>query len=146
MNITFEFFSFNLWGWFLYFSIPERTESDLLKINWLCGVILLHSNNVGTLGQVFIVSHSYHIYFGFPESDLNLNCGLRDHVITRFTSFNLHLRTRDIGWLLMTQRKLYLDMSDSLFFLAKKKQLYLDKSNKLYVYLDCVMLAIGFQL
>jgi hypothetical protein len=32
------------------------------------------------------VSHSYQTYFGFPESDLNLDCGLRDYVITRFAS------------------------------------------------------------
>jgi len=38
------------------------------------------------LGQVSIVSHSYQTYFGFPGSDLNLDCGLRDHVITRFAS------------------------------------------------------------
>jgi hypothetical protein len=38
------------------------------------------------LGQVSIVSHSYQTYFGFLGSDLNLDCGLRDHVITRFAS------------------------------------------------------------
>jgi len=27
------------------------------------------------------VSHSYQIYFGFPGSDLNLDCGLRDHEV-----------------------------------------------------------------
>jgi hypothetical protein len=32
------------------------------------------------------VSHSHQIYFGFLESDLNLDCGLRDHVIMRFAS------------------------------------------------------------
>jgi len=32
------------------------------------------------------VLHSYQTYFGFPGSDLNLDCGLRDHVITRFPS------------------------------------------------------------
>jgi len=32
------------------------------------------------------VSHSYQTYFGFPGSDLNLDCELRDHVITRFVS------------------------------------------------------------
>jgi hypothetical protein len=32
------------------------------------------------------MSHSYQTYFGFPESDLNLDCRLRDHVITRFAS------------------------------------------------------------
>jgi hypothetical protein len=41
MNITSEFFSFNLWEWFLHSSVLERTESDLSKINWLCGIILL---------------------------------------------------------------------------------------------------------
>jgi len=38
------------------------------------------------LEQVFVVSHSYQTYFGFPGSDFNLDCGLRDHVITRFVS------------------------------------------------------------
>ena len=32
------------------------------------------------------MSHSYQTYFGFPGSNLNLDCGLRDHVITRFAS------------------------------------------------------------
>ena len=32
------------------------------------------------------MSHSYQTYFGFPELDLNLDCELRDHVITRFAS------------------------------------------------------------
>ena len=30
-------------------------------------------------GQVSIVSHFYQTYFGFSGSDLNLDCGLRDH-------------------------------------------------------------------
>jgi hypothetical protein len=42
MIITFEFFSFNVWEWFLHSSVLERTESDLSKINWLHGVILLN--------------------------------------------------------------------------------------------------------
>jgi len=67
----------------LHSSVLERTESDLSKINWLRGVILLHPNSVGALGQVSIVSHSYHIYFDFPELDLNLDCGLYDYVITK---------------------------------------------------------------
>jgi hypothetical protein len=78
MNITYEFFSFNVWEWFLYSLVLERIESNLSKINWLHGVILLHSNSVGALGQVFIVSHSYQAFFGFPRSDLNFDCGLRD--------------------------------------------------------------------
>jgi len=34
--------SFNVWEWFLHSSVLERTESDLLKINWLRGAILLN--------------------------------------------------------------------------------------------------------
>jgi hypothetical protein len=32
------------------------------------------------------VSHSYQISFGFPGSDINLDCELCDHVIIRFAS------------------------------------------------------------
>jgi hypothetical protein len=71
------------------FLVLERTEYNLLKINWLCGVIQLHSNSVGALGQVFIVSHSYQTYFGFPESDFNLDYGLHGHMIMRFASEDL---------------------------------------------------------
>jgi hypothetical protein len=35
------------------------------------------------------MSHSCQTYFGFPRSDLNLDCGLRDHVITMFASTTL---------------------------------------------------------
>jgi len=38
----FWIFSFNVWESFLHSSVLERTESDLSKINWLCGVILLN--------------------------------------------------------------------------------------------------------
>ena len=41
MILTSEFFSFNLWEWFLHSSVLEQTEFDLTKINWLRGVILL---------------------------------------------------------------------------------------------------------
>ena len=88
MNITSKFFSFNVWEWFLHSSVLERTEFDLSKINWLRGVILLHPNSVGALGQVSIVSHSYHIYFGFPELDLNLDCGLHE------TNSKIHQETK----------------------------------------------------
>jgi hypothetical protein len=37
-------FHFNVWEWFLHSSVLERTESDLSKINWLRGVILLLSD------------------------------------------------------------------------------------------------------
>jgi hypothetical protein len=59
---------------------------DLEQTKWLYDVILLHYKSVGTLGQVFIVSHSYQTYFGFPGSDVNLDCGLRYHIITMFAS------------------------------------------------------------
>ena len=42
MIITSKFFNFNVWEWFLCSSVLERTESDLSKINWLLGVILLN--------------------------------------------------------------------------------------------------------
>jgi hypothetical protein len=41
------------------------------------------------------VSHSYQTYFGFPGSDLNLDCGLRDHVITMITSVGIRARLRN---------------------------------------------------
>jgi len=41
MIITSGFFSFNVWEWFSHSSVLERTKSDLSKINWLRGVILL---------------------------------------------------------------------------------------------------------
>jgi hypothetical protein len=97
MNITSEFFNFNMWEWFLHSSVLEQIESDLSKINWLRGVIVLHSNSVSALGQVSIVSHSYQTYFGFPGSDLNLDCGLRDHVITRFVSCSVRKSAHPIS-------------------------------------------------
>jgi hypothetical protein len=72
-----------------FFLVLEQTEYNLLKINWLYGVIQLHSNSVGALGHVFIVSHSYQTYFGFLESDFNLDYGLHGHMITRFVSEDL---------------------------------------------------------
>jgi hypothetical protein len=79
MDITSEFFSFNVQEWFLHSSVLEQIESDLSKINWIRVVILLHSN------IVFFVSHSCQTFFGFLRSDLTLDCELRDHVIMRFT-------------------------------------------------------------
>jgi len=95
MNINSKFFKFNMWKWFLHSSVLKRTESDLSKINWLHDIILLHSNSVGALGQVSIVSHSYKTYFSFPGLDPNLDCGLRDHVITRFASVDIRARLRN---------------------------------------------------
>jgi hypothetical protein len=47
----------------LHSLVFERTEFDLSKIIWLCGIIQFHSNSVGVLEQVFIASHSYQIFF-----------------------------------------------------------------------------------
>jgi hypothetical protein len=41
------------------------------------------------------VSHSYQTYFDFPGSDFNLDCGLRDHMITRFASVGIKARLRN---------------------------------------------------
>jgi len=41
------------------------------------------------------VSHSYQTNFGFSGSDLNLDCGLRDHVITRFALVGIRARLRN---------------------------------------------------
>jgi hypothetical protein len=79
----------------LHSLVLERIKFDLSKINWLRGVILLHSNLIVVLGQVSIVSHSYQTYFGFPRSYLNLDCGLCDHMITRFTSIGIRARLRN---------------------------------------------------
>ena len=51
----------------MHFSILERTEFDLSKINWLRGIILLHSNNIGALRKVSIVLHSYQIFFQLSD-------------------------------------------------------------------------------
>ena len=71
---------------FLHSLVLERTESDLSKINWFCGIILLISIVLVPWGQVSIVSHSYQTYFGFPGSDLILGCGLRDHEVRIISS------------------------------------------------------------
>jgi len=41
------------------------------------------------------MSHSCQTYFYFPGSDLNLDCGLRNHVITRFASIGIKDRLRN---------------------------------------------------
>jgi hypothetical protein len=41
------------------------------------------------------MSHSYQTYFSFAGSDLNLDCGLRDHVITRFASVGIEARLQN---------------------------------------------------
>jgi hypothetical protein len=41
------------------------------------------------------VSHSYQTHFDFSGSYLNLDCGLRDHVITRFASVGIRARLRN---------------------------------------------------
>jgi len=75
----------------LYSSVLERTKSDLSKINWLHGVILL-------IPIVLVLGAGFHYVtlisdlFGFPGSDLKLDCGLRDHMIMRFASVGIRAR------------------------------------------------------
>ena len=92
MIITSEFFSFNMWEWFLHSSVLERTESDLSKINLLRGVILLNPIVLVPWGRFPLCHTPIRPISAFPGSDLNLNCGLRDHVITRFASVGIRAR------------------------------------------------------
>ena len=78
--------TWTMWEWFLRSSVLERIEFDLSKINWFRGIIWLHSNNVGALRHVSIMSHFYHTSFGFLGSYLYLDYGSHDHMITKFTS------------------------------------------------------------
>jgi hypothetical protein len=41
------------------------------------------------------VSYSYQTYFGFLRSDLNLDCGLHDHMIMRFVSIGIKARLQN---------------------------------------------------
>jgi len=68
-----------MWKWFLHSSILERIEFDLSKIKWLRGIILLHSNNGGALGQVSIIQTPF--FFGkltyvLKEEDTNIIRGI----------------------------------------------------------------------
>ena len=75
--------------------VLERTESDLSKINWLRGVILLIPIVLVPWGRFPLCHTPIRPYFGFPGSDLILGCGLRDHVITRFASGGIRARLRN---------------------------------------------------
>ena len=57
MIITSEFFSFNVWEWFLHSSVLERTEFDLSKINWIRCVILLNPIVLVPWGR-FLLCHT----------------------------------------------------------------------------------------
>jgi hypothetical protein len=49
--------------------------------------------------HVLIVSHSYQTYFGFPISNLNLDCGLRDYNV-RINDFRLNPPSTTLYWLM----------------------------------------------
>ena len=70
----------------MHSSVLERTESDLSKINWLRGVILLLPIVLVPWGRFPLCHTPIRPISAFPGSDLILRCGLRDHVITRFAS------------------------------------------------------------
>ena len=97
MIITSEFFSFNVWEWFLHSSVLERTESDLSKINWLRGVILLNPIVLVPWGK-FPLCHTPIIpisAFRDQISILIVGC-----VITRFASFH-YLKFEKLAALLL---------------------------------------------
>jgi len=83
-----------------------------LKINWLRGVIRLHFNNVGVLGFIFIVSHSYQTSFNFSRSDLNLDCKLHDYMITRFTLTTKFIYSSSSTWFSNTIINFYLNFNN----------------------------------
>jgi hypothetical protein len=132
MNITSEFFNFNMWELFLHSSVLEQIEHDLSKINWLCGVILLHSNSIGALRQVFIVSHSYQTYFSFPGSDLNLDYGLwydpgNEKTINsdsdvKYTTIQFHGNSYNSQSNCWIRLKFYVESPDRLSYLGLKFQ------------------------
>ena len=95
MIITYEFFSFNVWEWLLYFLVLERTESDLSKINWLRGVILLLPIVLVPWGRFPLCHTPIRPILAFPGSDFILRCGLRDQVIMRFASGDIRDRLQN---------------------------------------------------
>ena len=70
----------------MHSSVLERNESDLSKVNWLRGVILLISIVLVPWGRFSLCHTPIRPISAFPGSNLNLDCGLRDPVITRFAS------------------------------------------------------------
>ena len=79
----------------MHSSVLERTESDLSKINWLRGVILLLPIVLVPWGRFPLCHTPIRPISAFPGSDLILRCGLRDHVITRFASGGIRARLRN---------------------------------------------------
>ena len=79
----------------MHSSVLERTESDLSKINWLRGVILLLPIVLVPWGRFPLCHTPIRPISAFPGSDLILRCGLRDHVITRFASGGIIARLRN---------------------------------------------------
>jgi hypothetical protein len=79
----------------LHFLVLERTESSLSKINLLRGVILLNPIVLVPCGRFPLCHTPIRLIFGFPGSDLNLDCELCDHVITRFASIGIRARLQN---------------------------------------------------
>ena len=83
MRVILAFFSsWTNWIWLIKDYLASWRHSTL-------------SNSVGALGEISIMSHPYQTYFSFLGSDLNLDYGLRDHVITRFASVGIRARLRN---------------------------------------------------
>jgi len=92
MIITSEFFIFNVWEWFLRSSVLERTESDLSKINWLRGVILLNPIVLVPWGRFPLCHTPIRPISTFRDqiSILIVSC-----VITRFALVGIRARLRN---------------------------------------------------
>jgi hypothetical protein len=83
MIISSKFFSFNMWEWFLRSSVLEWIESDLLKINWLRGVILLIPTVLVPWGKFPLCHTAIRSISAFQDQISILIVGC---VITRFAS------------------------------------------------------------
>jgi hypothetical protein len=92
MIITSEFFSFNVWEWFLHSSVLERTESDLSKINWFRGVILLNPIVLVPWGRFPLCHTPIRPISAFQDQISILIVGC---VITRFASVGIRARLRN---------------------------------------------------
>jgi len=101
-----------------------------------------HSNSVGVLRQVSIVSHSYQTYFSFLGSDFNLDSGLHDHVITRFSS-DIPIYSKGLDEHVGHLRKvLEVLRKESLYANLQKSDFCMDK----IIFLDYVVSAKGIKI
>jgi hypothetical protein len=95
IRVTSEFFSFNVWEWFLYSSVLEQIESNLSKINWLFSVFLLIPIVLVPWGRFPLCHTPIRPIFAFRDQISILIVGYVTNVITRFTSSKYEILTSD---------------------------------------------------